>query len=1025
MKKPYAIRRRAVQGLLGVGCLFFAFATQAFDINNIAPQAYHPGGINYWSAPYFANAIAIYQHNWLDKASGDEILQSSGQLNANGYPKYLDSGQTIKTLGIGMAGDWHQVAAWPDRDTFYEGQVVLTWKGDADIRISNYNATYVANDSIANATGTAVDGRRVYIIAQDSAPGIEIYSINTNNPITEVKCWLPDPADPQNSSLEDQIFHPFFLDLVDDRDWGWIRFMDFGFVNQNPQKDWIDRRPGGYAFQEGILNDRDPTEGAIFWIDNSTTPATTNYFTGDRETGASYETMVALCNETDRDMWINVPHLATDDFITKLAQLIRYGSDGFDPYTSDQASPIYPPLNTNLTVYVEFSNEIWSNGYSFPQGNWAQEQANALGITKPQFNAQQFSRAWSLFEAQLGTNRVNRVAAVWTANQIYTDDFINELYKPAWLDPEMMAVTTYFGNGIQNWAYDQNFVPTNSTPWTDPYWTSQDLEDDLTSMFTQWERYLLSGKGYGGATGFDAVDLPGGFGSYLRDIGLSNSLPIVAYEGGPSIYTDQLDRGNTEDDGITLLMNEANRRQELGHLYTIHINQGFERGLRANVGFTDVSQWGKYGQWGHVEYLGQPKEEAVKYQVMLNTFDTFSTLRSIDNPLGAQPQFDTAAELPRAETGTAYSQTIAVSGGDDALTVELIGLSLPAGLTYNTNTLTIAGTPSEPGSAYVYLRVVDADNDPAWRTFSIPVVSRSTDPAVTIDFEEQTLVSPIAVLPLVIGDYSLNCPLNTNNGLAVYDQNTQYHPGLTSTVLASRSWGNNISIGRDDGGAFDLFSAEIGSMDTDGCFIDIDQFGGGSSRLFVEFSKTNTYIMVPLELDLVSVTRVVFTFIDSTNTEYTDPRYGDFRVKNGVLDNIQLNQISAGMTYTSWGDSINWNGADSSKTGNGDGDGSINFLEYAMDTDPVTSNGPPSTITADFANAYLNYRRNTQATDLTWELMVTTNLLDPWSIWAVDNIRVFSEVVDPDVDGDGSAELMRYRVLMNSDQSLFFRMTVQ
>lgn len=733
--------------------------------------------------------------------------------------------------------------------------------------------------------------------------------------------------------------------------------------------------------------------------------------------------MVALCNETQRDMWINVPHLATDDFITKLAQLIRYGSDGFDPYTSDQATPTYPPLATNLTVYVEFSNEIWSNGYSFPQGNWAQTQATALGITKAQFNARQFSRAWGLFEAQLGTNRVNRVAAVWTAQSWYTDDFINEFYKPEYLDPEMMAVTTYFGNGIQNWAYDQNFVPTNSTPWTDAYWTSPQMEDDLNSMFTQWNRYLLSGKGYGGATGFDAVDLPGGFGAYLRDIALTNNLPIVAYEGGPSIYTDRLDGGATEDDGITLLMNEANRRQEFADLYMIHINQGFERGLRANVGFTDVSQWGKYGQWGHVEYYGQPKEEAVKYQTLLKAYDTFGTIRSIDNPLGAQPQFDTPADLPRAETGSSYNQAIAVSGGDGVLTVELIGLSLPAGLTYNTNTLTIAGVPTEAGSAYVYLRVVDADNDPAWRTFSFPVVSRSTDPAATIDFEGQAVTGndSVAIQPMIIGDYSFFCP-ETTIGLTVHDQTLGWPAGWESKVLHGRSWGNGLGIERVDGEPFDLFSFELGSIECDRVVVTAYQLGGSTSDTTINIPKLDVnsppLLLTSIELDLVSVLRVDFTYYAPTNATSSFTR-------SGALDNIKLNQVSAGMTYTTWGDSINWNGADSSKTGNGDGDESVNFLEYAMDTDPVTSNGPPSTITADSANAYLNYRRNTQATDLTWELMVTTNLLDPWSVWTVDNIRVFSEVVDPDVDGDGSAELMRYRVLMNSDQSLFFRMTVQ
>jgi len=1012
MKKNHTIRRLTTRLLWGGGCLLFAFAAQAFDANEVAPQGYHPGGINYWSAPYFANALSIAQHNWEDKSSGDDLRQSAGQLNANGYPLYLDSGQILKTLSVGMEGSWHQPSTWPDRDEFYEGQVVLTWKGDADIRI--VNASFISAKSNATLGGQAVDGRRVYLMPMDSAPKIEIYVINTNNPITDVKCWLPDPADPQNSSLENQIFHPYFLDLLNDRDWSWIRFMDFGHANGNPQQDWSDRRPGGYAFQEGILNERSPAEGLVWYTDPAGNPV---YIEGDRLTGASYETMVALCNETGRDMWINVPHLATDDFITKLAQLIRYGSDGFDPYTAPEASPIYPPLNTNLAVFVEFSNEIWSNGGSFPQGTWAQDQAEQLGISKAKFNARQFSRAWNLFEAQLGTSRVVRVAAVWTAQSSYTDDFINELYDTSLLNPEVMAVTTYFGNGIQNWADDQHVVPTNATPWTEAYWTSPELEEDLTLMFDQWNRYILSGLSYGGDTGYDTVGLPGGFGPYLRDIGIARNLPIIAYEGGPSIYTDRIDGGATEDDGITLLMIEANRRSTFGELYEIHINQAFERGLRANVGFVDVGLWGKFGQWGHLEYLGQPKEEAIKYQALLRTFDEFSTIRSIDHPQGNRPQFDTPAELPRAETDRAYSQTIGVSGGDGSLVVELIGLNLPAGLTYSTNTLTISGAPTEAGSAYVYLRVVDADNDPAWRTFTFSVVKRSSDPAVTIDFEDQTpwvTDGPLPVQPLLIGDYSLFSPQDLTNGLSGRSVDSVWPDGWPSQSLHGNKWGKDLAIERIDKTPFDLFSVEIAAVQADQCFITVYRVGGGTSELFFEISKTNVPFTV-LELDLVSILRVDFAYFNASDGKHI----------TGAIDNLKLNQIAAG-TYEAWGADINWDGADSTKMGDAEDDGMVNLWEYATDTDPLTSNEVPASITTDPASVYINYRRNKFASDLTWSLLVTSNLLSSWNVWAVDNVRVFSEVLDPDIDGDGSAELMRYQVLPAAeDQSLFFRLGIE
>src|ERR1035437_4950908 len=42
----------------------------------------------------------------------------------------------------------------------------------------------------------------------------------------------------------------------------------------------------------------------------------------------------------------------------KFAQLIRYGSDGVNPYDHYVANPVYPPLNPNLRIYLEHANEL-------------------------------------------------------------------------------------------------------------------------------------------------------------------------------------------------------------------------------------------------------------------------------------------------------------------------------------------------------------------------------------------------------------------------------------------------------------------------------------------------------------------------------------------------------------------------------------------------------------------------------------------------------------------------------------------
>ena len=94
-----------------------------------------------------------------------------------------------------------------------------------------------------------------------------------------------------------------------------------------------------------------------------------------------WEYVVQLANETGRDLYLSTPVNATEDYLRKLAQLIRHGSgdDGL-PYSAAQKAPRFPPLNSNLRLYLERSNEIWNWGFSQAQDNLRQvREAVAAG----------------------------------------------------------------------------------------------------------------------------------------------------------------------------------------------------------------------------------------------------------------------------------------------------------------------------------------------------------------------------------------------------------------------------------------------------------------------------------------------------------------------------------------------------------------------------------------------------------------------------------------------------------------------
>jgi hypothetical protein len=111
-------------------------------------------------------------------------------------------------------------------------------------------------------------------------------------------------------------------------------------------------------------------------------------------TGTSYEYAIQLANQTGKDLYLNIPHLAlggsyqftSTTWATNLALLLKYGSDANgNPYTGLNGSaganpqpavgPVNPPLKAGLHVYVEYSNELWSG--TGTQTAWVEQQAAA------------------------------------------------------------------------------------------------------------------------------------------------------------------------------------------------------------------------------------------------------------------------------------------------------------------------------------------------------------------------------------------------------------------------------------------------------------------------------------------------------------------------------------------------------------------------------------------------------------------------------------------------------------------------
>ena len=89
--------------------------------------------------------------------------------------------------------------------------------------------------------------------------------------------------------------------------------------------------------------------------------------------GECWEILITMANECGKDLYLCLPMQGDADYFDKIARLVRYGSDGVNPYDHEVENPKWPPLNPNLRLYIEVGNEIWNWG--FPSTQYCNSQA--------------------------------------------------------------------------------------------------------------------------------------------------------------------------------------------------------------------------------------------------------------------------------------------------------------------------------------------------------------------------------------------------------------------------------------------------------------------------------------------------------------------------------------------------------------------------------------------------------------------------------------------------------------------------
>jgi len=267
-------------------------------------------------------------------------------------PEKVFANAFLSSREVCKAGHWGELGAeanidtakWPTEDfTFCLYAGLKKAHGTYKI-IFNGNPNTVVTSSAGTISNKTVNGDKItydLIVPESESETAQFMTFtNTNGIVRNLKIMRPLTIGSSQSYSENVMFTSEFLNFISQ--FGLLRSMDFMATSQPagcPDMNWNDRNKPWWRC--AIIKPYRTDTSAFLAV--------------------PWEYYIQLCNQANVDMWLCIPHLATDEYVNNLALLIKNGGSG------------YQGLNSNLKVYVEYSNELW---------NWAAYYAKQSAYIK-------------------------------------------------------------------------------------------------------------------------------------------------------------------------------------------------------------------------------------------------------------------------------------------------------------------------------------------------------------------------------------------------------------------------------------------------------------------------------------------------------------------------------------------------------------------------------------------------------------------------------------------------------------------
>jgi hypothetical protein len=518
----HARNRPLAQAVLSVAMAVSALVAQY-------PNSNTPLGINPFGYTDYGTEVAfvdmfMYFRGWEHHGAPDGITPLE-QLDESGWPRYLNPGQQL-TVGHGAGSEGH----------FPGGRYLFTWEGEGTFS-PRMGCTFVSTDLTNKRIVINVDSTQLWW-------GIRLDSTNPDDHARNMHCWLPgfwyEATYTVKPEYANDPWHPEFIRTIER--FSPLRMMAYMPIHGYDQEtwEWDDYKPQNW-WNQGHSDHAGYGHSAPGWS-------------------------VKLANRVHGDLWLNVPHQATNDCVTKLAELMR------------------DSLNPELNVYVEYSNECWNWAYPWSlQAGYCTQMAQTIGLPgngPAEYYAYRSAEIWRIFDGVFGTqsNRVKKVLAWQTGTSFswHFDILDNSTWNPDNQQPDICAIAPYVHNG------GDNAIPIATVT------VEQFLDRAITDLLPGVRQNIQQSAAAAAAHGCQ----------------------IGAYEANQHFFSDI-----QQAQDFFISAKRHPKMKDLMDAYTAMIDEEMDGPL---------CMFGSHGlgTWGAREYYNQPREEAYTWDSWLSYIES-------------------------------------------------------------------------------------------------------------------------------------------------------------------------------------------------------------------------------------------------------------------------------------------------------------------------------------------------------------------------------------------------------------------